>query len=216
VARGRFARWVGPELVRELPGRVAKIVAVSGIPSVEIARFAEERGVDLLVLGRKSHSAAARLLLGDTADAVARRSLVPCLFVPAPLDAPKRVLVALDGSARSLVVFRGARNVVEGLGGHLTILVVEPLPGDPRRKLPHFRSNAGIENLRRMLQREGKALRVRHGDVVAKILAGVSAIGASVLAVGYHRGGAPGVVDTGSVARRLAHAAPCAVLTIPL
>jgi nucleotide-binding universal stress UspA family protein len=34
--------------------------------------------------------------------------------------------------------------------------------------------------------------------------------------IGCHRGGPPGILEAGSTARRLAHTAPCAVLTIPL
>jgi nucleotide-binding universal stress UspA family protein len=44
----------------------------------------------------------------------------------------------------------------------------------------------------------------------------VQETGADVLAIGYHRGGPPGVLEAGSTARRLAHVAPCAVLTLPL
>ena len=54
-----------------------------GLPGIEIGRFAEHVRADLLVLGRKQRSRGQRLLLGDTADAVARRSRIPCLFVPA-------------------------------------------------------------------------------------------------------------------------------------
>ena len=39
---------------------------------------------------------------------------------------------------------------------------------------------------------------------------------ARLLAFGYHRGGPPGIVEGGSVARGLLHSALCAVLTVPL
>jgi nucleotide-binding universal stress UspA family protein len=48
------------------------------------------------------------------------------------------------------------------------------------------------------------------------VLAEVRESGADLLVIGYHRGGPPGVLEAGSTARRLAHEAPCAVLTIPL
>jgi gamma-glutamyltranspeptidase len=57
---------------------------------------------------------------------------------------------------------------------------------------------------------------IRRGDVVAQVLAAVEAAGADVLAVGYHRGGPPGSIEGGSIARRLAHQAPCAFLAVPL
>jgi nucleotide-binding universal stress UspA family protein len=66
-----------------------------------------------------------------------------------------------------------------------------------------------------VLKGQGHALRVRQGDVVEEILGEVAAIGVPVLAMGYHRGGPPGLAG-GSIARGLTHRAPCAVLTIPL
>ena len=49
-----------------------------------------------------------------------------------------------------------------------------------------------------------------------QILEAVHETEADVLAIGYHRGGLPGILEAGSTARHLAHTAPCAVLTIPL
>ncbi|MGH7580864.1 MAG: hypothetical protein ACREM9_11870, partial [Gemmatimonadales bacterium] len=49
-----------------------------------------------------------------------------------------------------------------------------------------------------------------------QVLAAVEAPEAEVLAIGFNRGGPPGVLEAGSTARRLAHLAPCSVLTIPL
>jgi nucleotide-binding universal stress UspA family protein len=66
------------------------------------------------------------------------------------------------------------------------------------------------------LRGTGAPLRVRRGDVVRELLAEASAADPTVLVVGYHRGGPPGVLEAGSVARRIAHHASCAVLTIPL
>ena len=59
-------------------------------------------------------------------------------------------------------------------------------------------------------------MEVRSGKIVEQILAAVDATGADVLVIGYHRRGLPGVIEAGSTARHLSHAAPCAVLTIPL
>jgi nucleotide-binding universal stress UspA family protein len=74
------------------------------------------------------------------------------------------------------------------------------------RVLGIFR-NQGIREL---------AVSVRRGDIAESVLAEVQQNGDDVLVIGYHRGGPPGVLEAGSVARRLAHAAPCTVLTIPL
>jgi nucleotide-binding universal stress UspA family protein len=73
--------------------------------------------------------------------------------------------------------------------------------------------------VREILAREGfpdAPLVIRQGDILERVLAQAQESKADVLVIGYHRGGAPGVLEGGSTARRLAHAAPCAVLTIPL
>jgi nucleotide-binding universal stress UspA family protein len=57
---------------------------------------------------------------------------------------------------------------------------------------------------------------VRRGDPAEQILAAVEERIPDVLVIGCHRGGPPGILEAGSTARRLAHTAPCAVLTIPL
>jgi len=215
-ARESIERWLLPELAREPTWPIPGHAGATGVPGIEIARFAEEASADLLVLGRKQRSTAARLLVGDTADAAARRSRVPCLFVPAPLGVPTTVLVALDGTTRGLSVLRATRAMARALDAGLELITVEPARADEPPELAGSLPAAQSINLRRILNGDGDALRVRRGDVVAEILREVAATEAQVLAVGYHRGGPPGVLDVGSVARRLTHSAPCAVLTIPL
>jgi nucleotide-binding universal stress UspA family protein len=208
-------RWLSPELAREPAWPVPETAMAVGIPSIEIARFADEASADLLVIGRKQRSPAARLLVGDTADAVARRSRVPCLFVPTVIDVPITILTALDGSVRCLNVLAVTRNIANALHASLELLTVEPVRHDEPHEAPSLPS-ARTVNLRCMLDDDGDRLRVRRGEVVNEILNEIDASGTQVLAVGYHRGGPPGVLELGSVARRLAHSAPCAVLTIPL
>jgi nucleotide-binding universal stress UspA family protein len=209
-------RWLLPELGREPSWPVPEMAMAVGIPGIEIARFADETSADLLVVGRKQRSAAARLLVGDTADAVARRSRVPCLFVPTPLEVPTTILAALDGSPRCLSVAAAARRIAQSLQARLALVTVEPTRNGEVSDLARSLPTARTVNLRCMLDGDSDPLRVRRGDIVTEILQEVQAAEAQVLAVGYHRGGPPGVLELGSVARRLAHSAPCGVLTIPL
>jgi nucleotide-binding universal stress UspA family protein len=208
-------RWLLPELERQPAWPIPETAMATGIPSIEIARFADEASADLLVIGRKQRSPAARLLVGDTADAVARRSRVPCLFVPTAIDVPITILTALDGSVRCLNVLAATRSIASALQAGLELLTVEPVRHGEQHETPSLPSGRTV-NLRYMLDDDGDRLQVRRGEVVNEILNEMDASGAQVLAVGYHRGGPPGVLEVGSVARRLAHAAPCAVLTIPL
>ena len=58
------------------------------------------------------------------------------------------------------------------------------------------------------------AVQLGNGEPVAEIMA--ASAGWDVLVVGYHRGGPPGIIEGGSVARRLAHMVPGALMTVPL
>ena len=150
-ALARLEQWMDPEL-RGAPPEVAVGLGVTfGIPGVEICRFADEHEVDLIVVGRKQRSQATRLLVGDTADAVARRSRTPCLFVPLGVSAPERVLVALDGSRRGLTVLRAACSFAGAVGARLDAVTVEPARADEPPELaalvPTGRSDALRETI---------------------------------------------------------------------
>ena len=223
AAQAYLRRWIEADVLEPAEARKVELAIVSGIPGIEICRFAERVGADLVVLGRKRHSPMMRLLLGDTADAVARRSLIPCLFVPPGSIETRKVLVALDGSDRGMNVLTQACDFVRYAGGTIQVVTVERSPGNEPLQLvstlPVTRSSSLQERVREVLVREGLPdlpLAIQRGDVLERVVAEVQETGADVLVVGYHRGGPPGVLEAGSTARRLAHATPCAVLTIPL
>ena len=223
-ALARLEQWMDPEL-RGAPPEVAVGLGVTfGIPGVEICRFADEHEVDLIVVGRKQRSQATRLLVGDTADAVARRSRTPCLFVPLGVSAPERVLVALDGSRRGLTVLRAACGFAGAVGARLDAVTVEPARADEPPELaaliPTGRSDALRETIAELAECAPAAgvpegLVVRRGPVAETLLVAVEETAADALVLGFHRGGPPGVLEAGSIARHLTHSAACAVLTVP-
>ncbi len=218
----RLRNWLESEPATSgLPSEVQVGIA-AGVPSIEISRYAENYRADLLVLGRKARSQAARLLVGDTADAVARRSLVPCLFVPPGVGPIRRVLVALDGSERGLRVLQQTAGFARAIGAPLQIVTVEPVvPGENGVGPVLTRSQRLGANAQQVVRRElGEQacvpVDIRRGETVEQVLAAVGDHSSEVLAIGFHRGGPPGMLEAGSTARRLAHLATCAVLTIPL
>ena len=216
LAVERLQRWVEADLPRLDRAPEVRCEVTFGVPGVEIARFAEWAGADLLVLGRKPRSRMVRLLLGDTADAVARRSRLPCLFVPPEGTLPRDVLVAIDGSERGSAVLRAGDAFARAVGACLRVVTVEPQLGEPdtlAASTPTARSLAIRSQVQSALRRE---VEVRRGHPVEAILAAVDEHHPDVLVLGYHRGGPAGVIEAGSTARRLAHTAPCAVLTVPL
>lgn len=217
----RLAEQSGAELT------VVEVAAIHGLPQVEIGRLAEDRKADLIVLGRKPRSRTTRMFLGDTADAVVRRSRIPCLLVPPGLGGLSRMLVALDGTDRGFIVYALAMDLAHAGSMQLSAVTVEPAwPGEPAAlagTLPSARS----ERLAAMIAGQSRrasqttetlkprALQVRHGDIVDEVVAAVTDTAADVLVLGFHRGGPALVVEGGSVSRRLLHVAPCAVLTLP-
>jgi nucleotide-binding universal stress UspA family protein len=223
VALGHLRRWLEADVLSPSEAQSAELAVACGVPGIEICRFAEHAGADLLVLGRKRHSQMMRLLLGDTADAVARRSRFPCLFVPPGIREISKILVALDGSDRGMNVLNQACDFARYANATVAAVTVEPRAGDEPLQLastlPTARSSALEVRVSQVLAREGfpgEPLAIRHGDILERVIAEAQASGADVLAIGYHLGGPPGVLEAGSTGRRLAHAAPCAVLTIPL
>lgn len=52
-----------------------------GTPHVEIIRYGEEQGVDMIVISTRGHSGFSRWLLGSVADRVVRGATVPVLLV---------------------------------------------------------------------------------------------------------------------------------------
>lgn len=77
--------------VRELAERGGEdafdtVLPGQGRPSVEIGRIAEERGADLVIVGKRGRNPVADLLLGSTAEAVCRHARRLTLLVPARAD----------------------------------------------------------------------------------------------------------------------------------
>src|SRR5215208_7111984 len=223
AACSHLHRWLEAGVLTPREISAVELAIAAGIPGVEICRVAELAGVDLIVLGRKRHSPMMRMLLGDTADAVARRSRFPSLFVPSGSSVIQRLLVALDGSDRGTNVLNQACNFALAVVADLQAVTVERTPANEPLQLvsalPVARSVSLKTRMEAVLKQKGLPagpLAIRRGDIVERIVAEAQETQADVLVVGYHRGGPPGVIEAGSTARRLVHASPCAVLTIPL
>jgi nucleotide-binding universal stress UspA family protein len=211
TALERLQRWLSADVLPAGDDLPVALGIAFGVPGIEICRFAEQRDADLLVLGRKQRSPLARLLLGDTADAVVRRSRVPCLFVQPGSRPMREILVALDGTERGMRVLAGARAVADAVRAHARVVTVEE--EEPSEALAPAPPRARSLELERKV--EG-SVGIRRGPIVKEILAEVVERAPDVLAIGYHLGGPPGIIEGGSIARQLIHTAPVSVLAIPL
>jgi nucleotide-binding universal stress UspA family protein len=215
-------QWIESDLRAPSETPPVELAIVSGIPGMEIRRLAEQRAADLVVLGRKQRSQLARLILGDTAGLVARHSRIPCLLVPADTGPLRRMLVAVDGSDRGMLVLAKAASFAQAIGiTTLRVLTVKPGPGDQSPAGESADKDSLVRQARDILKHQApgtvrSSVEVRRGAIVPQILAATRASGSDLLAIGYHRGGLPGFIEAGSIGRHLAHTAPCAVLTVPL
>lgn len=173
-------------------------------------------------MGRTPRSSMARLLVGDTADAIVRRSRVEVLLVPPTGLGTGPIVAALDGSARSMRVLTAACTLAVVLDRPLKAVTVEHPPADEMVNGPPailLGRTSKLRSLVRELEQSAArpiTLAITRGDAVAAILETARALSASVLVIGFRRGGPPVLIEGGSVARRLVHAAPISVLTVPL
>jgi len=216
-------------IIHQQGNHVTPMASVAhGLPQIEICRFSEQRRADLVVLGRKHRSRATRLFLGDTADAVVRRSRIPCMLVPETTERLSRILVAVDGTARGFMVYRCALALAEATGLEIEAVTVEAeFPGEPRDlalQVPTTRTQLLARKIERTLGaarlaayrgRKIPELRVSRGPVELAILEALEQCRADVLVLGFHRGGPALVVENTSICRHLLHSAPTAVVTVP-
>lgn len=195
---------------------------VRGVPGIEVPRFAEQHGADLIVLGHTPRTQSARLLVGDTADSVARRSTVPCLLLPPGRNLTGEILASVDGSRHTPAVLDAACRLAAAVGYPVHAVTVEPSRSDEARgagvMVPLARSVQLEATVAAAGARWGAdlALDIRQGEIVEEVLAACRERAAAVLVTGFLRGGPPGVMEGGSIARQLVHGSGSAVLTVPI
>jgi nucleotide-binding universal stress UspA family protein len=103
------------------------------------------------------------------------------------------------------------------VGAGLRVLTVEAAPPGEQDALDMATPAARTMYIRSQVRNAvGRDVDVRRGEPADQILAAVDQRPPDVLVVGCHRGGPAGIIEAGSTARRVAHTAPCAVLTVPL
>ncbi|HLG29040.1 MAG TPA: universal stress protein [Candidatus Brocadiales bacterium] len=77
------------ELANSIPEKVknelqVETIVVSGVPFYEIIKFANENGIDLIVMGTHGRTGIAHILLGSVAEKVVRKASCPVLTVRHP------------------------------------------------------------------------------------------------------------------------------------
>jgi nucleotide-binding universal stress UspA family protein len=217
-----FCRWLGADAANG-QGRRPEVAVAFGVPGIEIARLAAARHASLVVLGRQQRAPDYPIALGETADAVVRRSDRPTLFAPSFVTGVRSIVVAVDGSDRTLPVLDRTLDFACRWDADVTVLAVEPDLDDehgpahaPRTRTEHLRSHLQRWHCEHRPAARRPALIVRRGNPIHEVLAFAAATRPDVLAIGYRRGGQPKVIGSADIARNLLFSSPTAVLTIPI
>jgi len=214
-------------------GRLAGVstAVVSGHPGSEILQAADTWGADLIVMGSRGRTGLVVVLLGSTAEFVAKRARTSALVVRGEGRPPERILLATDGSEHSrramervgeLPLPRSARvtvlHVTESFYAHPGLLPT--LREEFERTVQEIRraqrQNADllVEGTCRYLEAAGFPAvgAVRTGSPAEEILAAAREEGADLVVVGARGLSAAKEFLIGSVSGRLLRYAPCSVL----
>lgn len=201
------------------------LVAV-GPPADEIARFAREKQVDVIVSGTTGHGVLRNAIFGSTAHRLTHETAIPTVFVPESSSLPpaERILVAMDFSECSEAALAWAAKKAEAWGADVTIvhgIGVSALSPDyePAANfvpMVNALTEQREEEVRRRMEDAGL-----QGEIVISRAAPAEAIlstseelDADMIVMGTHGRGTVGRLFLGSVAIRVLRDPPCPVAAI--
>lgn len=130
-------------LVKEFEGLPVDRVVELGDPAIEITRFAEEQGVDLIMMPTHGYGPFRSFLLGSVTAKVLHDAHVPVwtgvhMEEPPALKhaEPKTILCAVDGEPKSLALLKWAAAFAKRASANLrAVNVVPAIEGWPERQL---------------------------------------------------------------------------------
>jgi hypothetical protein len=180
----------------------------------EILAEVENRGIDLIVMGRRGRSGLVQWLLGSTTAKMLGQAHTSLLIVPkaAPLIG-KRLLVAIDGSRYGDAAATTAGHLMKCWQASLTVLAVVTEDSSKQR----VEMAEVVNQTVKLLHREGVATDtqvIRGDNPAATIAATAKAKGVDLIIIGTH--GRTGLEKwlLGSVAERVIHLSEGAVLVV--
>ena len=218
----RYLRRAASGLAAGRAGVQAHTLVRVGNPAEELLRVEAERRPQLVVMTTHGRSGLRRWLRGSVADKVLRHGTAPVFLVrpgggrsPAEPEAiGHRVLVAFDGSpAASAAATHAARLAREVAGDVALVGVIGPAAGDLARSV----LEASLRAAARRVRQHGAAARtlvVASDDVAGAIVDAAAAQRADVIVMGTHGRDIFQHWLFGSVADRVAQAAPLPVLLV--
>lgn len=183
-------------------------------PYLEIVEAATETNVDVIIIGRRTRSDLARLMMGDSTAKVIGHAPCNVMVVPRVARMPeKRILVATDGSRLGDGAAVTASNLARACELPLTVVSVDvPSHSEQRRS----EARAAIERVREALKDEkievtGIQEEGRPDEIIVDVAARQ---GADLIVIGSH--GRTGLqrLLMGSISERVIGRAEVAVLVV--
>ena len=230
VARGRLLSELAA-LGQPIRSDVAELeLAVrEGEPGREIGSYAEEHGIDLIVMDSHGRTGIDRLVIGSVAEAVSRKATCSVLVIRDTAGRPaerafSRILCAVDLAVPSHATLATAADLARAMDAQLTVAHVvetwhwdDPWPiargdeAETRRLLAESARQRVGDLLGRSEDVARVDIRVVFGRVYPEILGAIAECSADLVVVGTHAGGMRRLLF-GSTAQQLLREAPCPVL----
>lgn len=205
----------------------ASVALRVGEPAAEILWLAADARPQLVAMATRGRSGPARWLLGSVAERVLRHSPVPVLLAnPEAVDTAQfqpqhafgfgRLLLPVDGSRLSHRVLPLAAHVATRYESEVVLLHVADEPDPPDPTAAAGLSATLLEPLAARLRERGRPVttRVVGGDAAGRILDAAAARDIDCIAMTTHGRSGPARWWLGSVAEKVARAAPCPVLLV--
>lgn len=195
--------------------RAETILRQGADPYHEIVRVANEKHADVIVIGRRTRSDLARLMVGDSTAKVIGLATCSVLVVPRGARMPETgILVATDGSRLGDAAAYSGVRLVGKCALPLTAITVVPPDSDPETQVE---SKAAVERVRTAATREQIEIDTmleqgRHPDEV--IIETAKRKGADMIIVGSHGRTGLSRLLMGSVSERVIGKATCPILVV--
>ena len=195
-----------------------------GVPAVEIAQSAQERGARLIIIGASSHGLLDRLTGGETAARIAQLGNVPLLVASAGMQRlPHRIAIAMDLDPSQL---GDLPSVLSLFGPAASVVCVhvqrrEDFPGSDSAAFSRAYENAVTESFgvtRRALSKLSgmRADLIRlNGDPATELLRYAEQAKIELLVLGLRRHYGLRRLLGGGVALKVLRGATCSVLIVP-
>jgi nucleotide-binding universal stress UspA family protein len=210
--------------------RIIQVQRHGASASAVILDYAEEQGMDLIVMGTQGRRGVDRILAGSVAEEVVRLSPCPVFTVrtgkePVPLRAVRSILVPMDFSEHSRAALRYARELAATYEARLEVVHVieeEVMPvvygldavAPPTEQVHKQAAQALRTLITEEIGTEQVATTVTIGHPAAEVLTYATAHEVDLIVIATH--GRTGLKHflMGSVAEKVVRMAPCPVFTV--